>query len=196
MDFTNDFESCFQNSHDYTGPAIDLGKKLQDTRHALQESQSEVEQLKEMIEKLYSESRIENVSVTEIVGQMKHQLFRNIPLPRNADNLPFNERVGYALYYLKFLGYATRKAAEEYHNAKDHLELMQNAVKANTVGITVVRTSALKIPELDGHKELKKIEKPASISIDVKSKDSKLVKTPISPPATPPENRKEKKEKK
>lgn len=170
MDFSKDFENCFMSSADYDGPTIELNKKLQDTRHALQESQSEVKQLKEMIERLYSESRVENVAVSEVVGMMKHQLFRNIPLPRNADNLPFNERVGYTLYYMKFLGFATRKAAEEYHTAKDYLESMKTTVVKNTVDFIVERTGELRVPELDGKKEMKKSEK-----------------APSTPPATPPE---------
>lgn len=172
MDFTNDFEECFQGAHDYISPDVDLTKKLQDTRHALQESQSEVDQLKAIIEQLYSESRVENVATSKITSQMKHQLFQNIPLPRNADNLPLNEQAGFAMYYMKFLGFAARKAAEEYHTAKDHLEGIHNSVKKNTVELTVARTGGLKVPELDGKKEMKRSAKTAS---------------PETPPATPPE---------
>lgn len=179
MEFTSEYEKCFGEPHDYESPDIDLIGKLQDARHALQESQSEVDQLKELINLLYSEARVENVAVSEITSQMKHQLFRNIPLPRNADNLPLNEMAGYALYYMKFLGYATRKAAEEYHTAKDHLDVMHTSVKKNTEKVEVKRTGVFKVPELDGRKEMKRSDKTT---------------TPITPPATPPENkRKEKK---
>lgn len=176
MNFSKDFENCFKKDHNYDEQDIGLVKKLQDTRHALQESQSEVDQLKSMIDKLYSESRVENVAVSELVSQMKFQLFRNIPLPRNADDLPFNERIGYTMYYMKFLGYATRKAAEEYHLAKEHLVGIHGSIQQNTVDISVSRTGELRIPELDGKKEMKRSEK-----------------SPETPPATPPESKKREK---
>lgn len=173
MDFTSDFENCFSNSHDYDGPDIALNKKLQETRHALQETQSEVDQLKELIVLAYSESRVENFAVSEVTSQMKHQLFRNVSLPRNADNLPLNEMMGYVIYYMKFLGFATRKAAEEFHNVKDHLNMIHSSIKKNTVEEVVVpRTSTIKVPELNG-KEMKRIN---------------TAKSPPTPPVTPPEH--------
>jgi hypothetical protein len=175
MDFSKDFEECFQSAHDYNSPDLSLTKKLQDTRHALQESQSEVHQLKTMIEQLYSEARVENVATSELISQMKHQLFKNIPLPRNADLLNINEQAGYAMYYLKFLGFAARKAAEEYHTAKDHLIGIHKSVEANTVEMIVARTGEIRVPELDGKKEMKRSSKTASSE---------------TPPATPPEEKK------
>jgi hypothetical protein len=181
MDFSKDFENYFEISQDYHGPEIDLNKKLQDTRHALQESQSEVETLKALINTIYSEARVENVATTKLIKMMNHKILNNVPLPRNADEIKMNEKAGYAVYYLKFLGYATRKVAEECHSAKDHLEGMYKSVKTNTLQIEVERTGQVKVPELDGQKELKRSNKP-----------------PQTPPATPPEikKREDKKEKK
>lgn len=163
MDFSKDFAECFGKTHDYESPDISLGKKLQDTRHALQESQSEVTQLKVIIGQLYSEARVENVATSEVVIQMKHQLFKNIPLPRNADSLPLNEQAGFALYYMKFLGFAARKAAEEFHTAKEHLEGIHKSISSNTIEVVVDRTGEIRVPELDGKKELKRSEEAESL---------------------------------
>lgn len=172
MDFTDTFESQFLTTTDYISTDLDLNKKLQDTRHALQESISENDQLKEIINKLYNESRVENVATGELLSMVKSPLFRNIPLPRNADNLPLSERAGYVVFYMKFLGFATRKSTEEYHKTKEHLEGIHNSVKSNTTEIVIPRTGEMRVPELDGMKELKRgVHSAASPT----------------PPATPPD---------
>jgi len=177
MDFSKDFGNQFQSSIVYHETDIDLNKKLQDTRHALQESTSENDQLIALIEQLYSEARVENVATTEMMSQIPSPLFTNMPLPRNADSISVSERAGYALYYLKFLGYAARRATEDYHMTKDHLEGLHKSIKDKTTEITIKRTGALKIPELDGQKEMKR------------STPTKPLQTP---PVTPPKQEKPK----
>jgi hypothetical protein len=175
MDFTTQFSNQFQSEINYFETDIDLNKKLQDTRHALQESISENDQLREIITQLYSETRVENVATGELLSEIGQPIFRNLPLPRNADDLPVSERAGYVAFYLKFLGYSTRKVTEEYHKTKEHLESMHKSVRSNTVELSIKRTGSLKVPELDGQQELKRNTKAT---------------TPISPPITPPEQKK------
>jgi hypothetical protein len=173
MNFDSLFESQFQDAYSPTliKKEIDLVTKLQDTRNALQESISECDQLKALITLLYKESRVENQSITELMSQIKEPLFRNFPLPRNADNLPFNEQAGYAVYYMKFLGYATRKVTEEFHQTKEHMVSLGKSVETNSYGEKVDRTGQLRVPELDGEKETKRVGKAAP---------------PPTPPVTPP----------
>jgi hypothetical protein len=173
MDFADAFQAQFEQSPSYIETDLDLNKKLQDTRNALQESISENDQLALIINQLYDESRVENVALTQMIDEIKAPIFKNVPLPRNADTLPLSEKAGYVVYYLKFLGYATRKTIEEHQTAKEHLESLHSSVKKSTVVDPVVkRTGALRVPELDGHKE---------------SKRSVKTTAPMSPPATPPE---------
>jgi hypothetical protein len=171
MDFTSQFDSLFQGDANYVETDTDLFKKLQDTRHALQESMSENDQLVQILNQLYSEAMVENVAVTELLKEIKRPLFNNIPLPRNADGLPMSERAGYVLYCMKFLGFATRKSTEQYHVTKEHLEGMHKSVRSNTAEVKITRTGSIKIPELAGEKEMKRNSKTAA---------------PPSPPATPP----------
>lgn len=167
MDFEKQFESLFQAKSNYFKTDIESNKKLQDTRHALQESISENDQLSEMLDKLYSFARVENVATTELITEIAQPLFKNIPLPRNADKLPLSEKVGYTLYCMKFLGFALRKSLEEYTTLKEHLEGIHKSVGTNTVNIMVKRTGTIKMPELDGVKE------------SLKPKDSKQVPSPV-----------------
>lgn len=175
MDFTEEFNQQFQPPGTYHEVEVTLNKKLQDTRHSLQESISETDQLIQIIDQLYAESRVENVATSELVLQITTPLVRNVPLPRNADNLPLSEKAGYALYYLKFLGFAFRKSIEEYHTTKDHLEGIHKTIGASTVETTIKRSGALKVPELDGQKEMKR---------------SSQAKPPPTPPITPTKSEK------
>jgi len=162
MDFARDFEKRFIVSPNYDEGEVVLRKSLQDTQTALQESLSEVDQLKKLIEQLYSEARVENVATGELLAEMKHVPFRNVPLPRNADGLSANEKAGYVVYYMKFLGFATRKMSEEHHVTKEHLDGMHKSIKTHTSEVKVPRSGALKIPDLDGDKEMKRGDKPTA----------------------------------
>lgn len=175
MDYADAFQNQFVSSPNYVEKDVDLFGKLQDTRNALQESLSENDQLSEIIEQLYSESRVEQVATTELLALVSDPLFKNIPLPRNADHLPMSEKAGYTVYYLKFLGFALRKTFDEYQTTKEHLEGMHKSVQKNTVKLEVKRTGKLKVPELDGLKESKRSQKPTA---------------PATPPTTPPKEQK------
>jgi len=177
MDFTDQFQQFFDSPVSYDETDIDLNKSLQDTRAALQESLSENDQLGEIIKLLYSEARVENVATDELISEIGKSLFKNVPLPRNADNLPMSEMAGYVVYYMKFLGYAARKSLENYHITKDHYETMNKSIKSNTLSLTVNRSGSIKLPELDGVKEMKRSNK---------------TETPISPPITPPKEKEQK----
>jgi len=170
MDYSEDFKLQFSTPITYHKSDTDQKRKLQDARQALQEATSEITQLEEDITALYEEARIENVATTEMMAQITSPLFKNMPLPRNADGLSLSEKAGYVLYYLKFLGYSTRRATEEYHTVKDHLDGMYKSVTDNTVDTTIKRSGKLRIPELDGKKEMKR---------------SVATKPPPTPPATP-----------
>lgn len=182
MDFTSEFETQFQSALPLDETSSSLIKKLQDTRHALQESISETDQLVAIIEQLYSETRVENVVTSELTAQIQSPLFRNVPLPRNADGLSVSERAGYVLYYMKFLGFASRKSLEEYHNVKEHLDQMGTSVTKNTMDLLIKRTGSLKVPELDGKKEMK-----SSTQVKPTITSPQIAKSPISPPVTPPQ---------
>lgn len=169
--FTSTFESQFHGPSGYVETDLDLNSKLQKTREALQESTSENDSLKLIINQLYNEARVENVATGKLLEEIKTPLFINIPLPRNADSLPLSEQAGYVAYCMKFLGFATRKSTAEYHIARDHLEGIHNSIKKQTVDMKVVRTGELKVPELDGVREVKRSSKTAP---------------PPTPPATPP----------
>lgn len=173
MDFIDSFQAQFRESVEHYEADVDLGKKLQETRHALQESISENDQLMQIINQLYSESRIENVATSELISQITSPLYRNVPLPKNGDSLILSEKAGYILYYLKFLGFTARKVTEEYHKATDRLEVLHKSVKSNTASVIVNRTGSLKVPELDGDKELKRGHKTTA---------------PATPPITPPQH--------
>lgn len=173
MDYADAFKAQFDEPPNYIATDLDLNKKLQDTRTALQESLSEVDALTRLIEQMYSESRVEQVATGEILTEIGQTLFRNIPLPRNADTISLSEKAGYTAFYMKFLGYATRKTLGEYHVTKGHLESLHSSVKKSTVEeIKMIRTGELKVPDLDGQKEMKRSAKTTA---------------PLSPPATPPE---------
>lgn len=174
MDYSKAYEAQFQEHVSYIETDINLFGKLQDTRHSLQESISENDQLSELINLLYSEIRVENVAVGELVDMIAKPLFKNIALPRSADGISLSEKAGYVMYYMKFLGYAARKSLEEYHVTKEHMEGLHKSISANTVEMTVKRTGKIKIPELDGEKEMKRSAKTA---------------TPLSPPITPPNHK-------
>jgi hypothetical protein len=120
---------------------------------------------------MYHEARIENVATSELLEEAGGSVYRNLALPRNADSLTTSEKAGYTLMYMKFLGFSTRKLTEEYHKTKDHLEGMHKSIRGNTTEIEVKRTGVLKIPELDGQREIKRNSKP---------------ETPVTPPHTPP----------
>lgn len=171
IDFVKSFESQINATPDYNPVLIDLNSKLQKSRHALQESLSENETLRNILEKIYSEIKVENAATQELLSQVKSPLFRNIPLPKDADKIPLSEKAGYSVYYMKFLGYATRHASEKYNNTKDEFESSQKSIREQTVETTVVRTGIIKMPELEGVKELKRSAKTT---------------TPPTPPATPP----------
>jgi hypothetical protein len=191
MDFTKQFENQFQKPQDYINTDLTLNKKLQDTRHALNESLSENKQLSDLISQLYSEARIENVAVSELLSQIKTPLCKNVALPRNADGLSVSEQAGYAMYYLKFLGFATRKTVEEFHVAKEHLDSMHKSVDTQMLAdVKVTRTGKLKIPELDGAKEIKRGVETESSQNETLRSDKQTSKAPLSPPITPPKNAK------
>lgn len=172
MDFSKSFEARFQGRKNYTEVDVDLNAKLQNTRHALQEAISENAQLYELIDQLYNEARVENVATSELLAEIQSPLFRNIPLPRNADALPRSEKAGYALYQMKFLGYAARKATEEYHIVKEHLEDTHKVIRKNVTDDKIKRTGGIKVPDLDGEKELKRGDQKSQLA---------------SPPVTPPD---------
>lgn len=154
--FLDSFKEQLNLPGGYDKTDIDLNKKLQDARHDLQEATSEIEQLWNTVESLYAETRIENVATTELISQIKSPIVRNVPLPRNADTLSTSEKAGYVFYYLKFLGFALRKSIEEYHTTKEHLEGIHKSINTHTVKTDVKRSGSLKLPELDGQKELKR----------------------------------------
>jgi len=190
MDFN--FDTQFQVVENRYGNNIDVVGKLQNTRELLQESLSENNQLIEIIQKLYSEARVENVAISEVLNQIMEPFFKNVPLPRNADNLPMSEQAGYAVYYLKFLGFAVRKLLEELHETKEQTEYLYKSITKNVLDDKIERTGQIKLPELDGVKELKRnpeIQSPPSSSTPVaKAENIQRATVPPSPPATPPKS--------
>jgi len=171
INYTESFESQFNTTPDYIPVNLELGVKLQKTREALQESISENDTLRRILEIIFSEIRVENSAITELLSQIKSPLFRNIPLPKNPDSLSLSEKAGYSVYYMKFMGFAARKASETYENTKDNLEGSHKSIRDQTVDVKITRTGNIKMPELEGVKELKRGSKTTA---------------PPTPPSTPP----------
>jgi len=177
MDFEESFKSYFQEPASSYSIQIDLTKRLQDTQHALQEANSEIDQLTELIMTLYAESRIEQVNTGELISEIPGFPLKMIPLPRNADSISTSEKAGYALFCMKFLGYSTRKVSEEYYKSMEEIHSSRESIKKHAIGGDVPRTGKLKLPELDKAQEIKSDSKSQTSKVNgVKStrhKDSK-----------------------
>jgi len=201
MDFSKQFEQLFPAVNDFSGQAVGLNTKLQETRHALQEATSENDALTSLINTLYKESLVEITATTELISQVPNAPFKTISHPRNPDNISLSEKAGYVVYSLKFHGFATRKITEDFHNMRDNRDSLKKVVEQNTVKLEVKRSGAIKLPELAGQQEVKRSVQtesppsppatpPKSDERDSSSTgDAKLLKTPVSPTPQNPEKR-------